>query len=223
MTYRPDIDGLRAIAVLAVLFFHAGFAGFSGGFIGVDVFFVISGFLITKLIVADGQFSLLGFYQRRARRIFPALTLVMLVASIAAYIFFMPEEFAAFDRRFVIVEDVPVGAEFDVAYAARAMHIQAILGRGHDQLHTTRFGISRERYEIQLASYRPILDEIAKAPNVSIVPLIDQLCDSQFCAGARNGVLLYRDGYHLSKAGGELFSDLFFHVIARADAAQRER
>ena len=127
------------------------------------------------------------------------------------------------DRRFVIVEDVPVGAEFDVAYAARAMHIQAILGRGHDQLHTTRFGISRERYEIQLASYRPILDEIAKAPNVSIVPLIDQLCDSQFCAGARNGVLLYRNGDHLSKAGGELFADLFFHVIARADAAQRER
>jgi peptidoglycan/LPS O-acetylase OafA/YrhL len=78
--YRPDIDGLRAIAILAVLAFHAFPAALSGGFVGVDVFFVISGYLITGLLLNDlahGRFSLIGFYQRRIRRIFPALILVL--------------------------------------------------------------------------------------------------------------------------------------------------
>ncbi len=73
--YRPEIDGLRAIAVSAVVFYHAGL-GTSGGFVGVDVFFVISGFLITSLILKDldaGTFSLTGFWERRIRRIMPAL------------------------------------------------------------------------------------------------------------------------------------------------------
>ena len=82
MRYRRDIDGLRAIAVLPVILFHAGFTIFPGGFVGVDVFFVISGYLITRLILADldgGHFSLMHFYERRARRILPAL-FVMLAA-----------------------------------------------------------------------------------------------------------------------------------------------
>ncbi len=76
LKYRADIDGLRAIAVLAVIFFHADIPGFSGGFVGVDVFFVISGFLITSIIlkeIHDGTFSIAKFYERRIRRIFPAL------------------------------------------------------------------------------------------------------------------------------------------------------
>ncbi len=80
LKYRPDIDGLRAIAVLAVLFYHAELETFSGGFVGVDVFFVISGFLITKKISSDIQakkFSLVTFYERRIRRIFPALFVVI--------------------------------------------------------------------------------------------------------------------------------------------------
>jgi peptidoglycan/LPS O-acetylase OafA/YrhL len=80
--YRPDIDGLRAFAVTAVIGFHAGLGAFAGGYIGVDVFFVISGYLITRIIdreIDDGRFSLLKFYERRVRRIFPAL-LVMLLA-----------------------------------------------------------------------------------------------------------------------------------------------
>jgi peptidoglycan/LPS O-acetylase OafA/YrhL len=74
-TYRPDIDGLRAIAVLAVVFYHSGITVFSGGYVGVDVFFVISGFLITTIIVReidDGSFSVANFYERRMRRILPA-------------------------------------------------------------------------------------------------------------------------------------------------------
>lgn len=72
MQYRAEIDGLRAIAVIAVILFHAGFGGFQGGFIGVDVFFVISGYLITLTVLTDIQrasFSLIHFYERRARRL----------------------------------------------------------------------------------------------------------------------------------------------------------
>ena len=75
MKYRAEIDGLRAIAVIPVILFHAGFTQFSGGFVGVDVFFVISGYLITTIILSEkeqGTFSLINFYERRARRILPA-------------------------------------------------------------------------------------------------------------------------------------------------------
>ena len=88
--YRPDIDGLRAISVVAVMLYHAEFQVFSGGFIGVDVFFVISGYLITQMVLGDfakGSFSLSHFYERRVRRILPAL-LVMLSATVPlAYVF----------------------------------------------------------------------------------------------------------------------------------------
>lgn len=80
--YRPEIDGLRSIAVLPVILFHAGFSIFSGGYVGVDVFFVISGYLITGILLRDiaaEDFSIWRFYERRARRILPALLLVMLV------------------------------------------------------------------------------------------------------------------------------------------------
>ena len=79
MEYRPEIDGLRALAVVPVILFHAGFQSFAGGFVGVDVFFVISGYLITSIILADKKaerFSLRAFYERRARRILPALFFV---------------------------------------------------------------------------------------------------------------------------------------------------
>lgn len=90
--YRPEIDGLRAIAILPVLFFHAHIRGFSGGYVGVDVFFVISGYLITTIVtrgVADGNFSFAHFYERRVRRIFPPLFLVLACCTVAA-LFLLP-------------------------------------------------------------------------------------------------------------------------------------
>ena len=85
LAYRPDIDGLRAIAVLAVLFFHTEVPGFGGGFVGVDIFFVISGFLITSILLNDikeDNFSIARFYERRIRRIFPALFPVIIFSLI---------------------------------------------------------------------------------------------------------------------------------------------
>ena len=99
--YRPDIDGLRAIAVVPVVLFHAGFTSVSGGFVGVDVFFVISGYLITQLLLNDirsGSFSIARFYERRIRRIFPALFAVIGASSLAAWFIFMPGEMAYFAR-----------------------------------------------------------------------------------------------------------------------------
>ncbi len=93
--YRPDIDGLRAVAVSIVVLFHYGFAGFSGGFVGVDVFFVISGYLITAITrgeIERGRFSLAAFYERRARRIVPALVAVLLATGIASLFVFLPED-----------------------------------------------------------------------------------------------------------------------------------
>ena len=93
MKYRSEIDGLRAIAVIPVILFHAGIQTFQGGFIGVDVFFVISGYLITTIMLLDvksGSFSILNFYERRARRILPALFLVMFVSLPFAWFWLSP-------------------------------------------------------------------------------------------------------------------------------------
>jgi peptidoglycan/LPS O-acetylase OafA/YrhL len=96
MTYRPDIDGLRAVAVLCVVLFHVGTNYSNGGFVGVDVFFVISGYLITRTIdreISAGRFSLVAFYERRARRIFPALFAVLGVTFAAALVLLPPADF----------------------------------------------------------------------------------------------------------------------------------
>jgi peptidoglycan/LPS O-acetylase OafA/YrhL len=93
LKYRAEIDGLRALAVVPVILFHAGFELFSGGFVGVDVFFVISGYLITTILIEDienNRFSLVNFYERRARRILPALLLVLLVTYAVSYLIYLP-------------------------------------------------------------------------------------------------------------------------------------
>lgn len=98
--YRPDIDGLRAIAVLAVLLYHVGFDRLSGGFVGVDVFFVISGFLITKLLTSEygrsGKIDFKSFYIRRAKRLLPALFFTLIVTTIVAVLIFTPQRLAIY-------------------------------------------------------------------------------------------------------------------------------
>src|ERR1017187_1261416 len=88
-SFRPDVEGLRAVAVGVVVLFHAGVPGFGGGYVGVDIFFVISGFVITKLLLRmvekSGRPRFGEFYARRARRILPAAALVALIAVFAAY------------------------------------------------------------------------------------------------------------------------------------------
>ena len=101
MKYRPEIDGLRALSVVPVILFHAGFELFSGGFVGVDVFFVISGYLITTILIEDienKRFSIVNFYERRARRILPALFFVMLVCIPFAWKIFNPFQFREFSQ-----------------------------------------------------------------------------------------------------------------------------
>jgi peptidoglycan/LPS O-acetylase OafA/YrhL len=98
LNYRPDIDGLRAIAVLSVVFFHAFPDQVPGGFIGVDIFFVISGYLISSIIfksLATGDFSFADFYVRRVKRIFPALLLVIAVCMFIGWHSLFPDEYAA--------------------------------------------------------------------------------------------------------------------------------
>ena len=106
MKYRAEIDGLRAIAVVPIILFHAGFEYFSGGFVGVDVFFVISGYLITTIILSEkeqGTFSLVNFYERRFRRSLPALFMVMLVSLIFSLLWLMPSYMEDFSQSLMAV------------------------------------------------------------------------------------------------------------------------
>ena len=106
MKYRAEIDGLRALAVLPVILFHAGFEWFSGGFVGVDVFFVISGYLITTIIIsemAEDKFSIVNFYERRARRILPALFFVMAICIPFAWMWLTPLHLKDFGQSLVAV------------------------------------------------------------------------------------------------------------------------
>ncbi|MDR5899551.1 acyltransferase family protein [Halomonas vilamensis] len=106
MEYRREVDGLRAIAVLPVILFHADFELFSGGYVGVDVFFVISGYLITLVIISDlekQKFTIRKFYERRARRILPALFFVMLCCIPFAWIWMLPSQIEDFAQALIAI------------------------------------------------------------------------------------------------------------------------
>ena len=106
-SYRRDIDGLRAIAVLPVVLFHAGVPGLSGGFVGVDVFFVISGYLITGILVGEaqqGRLSIGRFYERRVRRIAPALLVMLFFSAAAAHLTLFPSQYVSFGQSLIASE-----------------------------------------------------------------------------------------------------------------------
>lgn len=102
--YRRDVDGLRGLAVTAVVLFHAHVFPFTGGYVGVDVFFVISGYLITSIILGDfgeGQFTFTKFYGRRARRILPALMLMLVVVTIPCMVLLLPDELVKYGQNLI--------------------------------------------------------------------------------------------------------------------------
>ena len=106
MNYRREIDGLRALAVMPVMFFHAGFSIFSGGFVGVDIFSVISGYLISSIILAKmeaGTFTLANFYERVASRILLAFFVVMFAWIPFAFLSLLPQDMKSFSQSLLAV------------------------------------------------------------------------------------------------------------------------
>jgi peptidoglycan/LPS O-acetylase OafA/YrhL len=142
--YRPEVDGLRAVAVLAVLGFHAGFAPLRGGFAGVDVFFVISGYLITRILAREfdtGTFSFARFYERRARRLLPALGVVLLSCSAMAWHWLPPVDLVRFTRSLLAtLAFVPnLLAWREVGYFGEAAELEPLL-------HTWSLGVEEQYY-----------------------------------------------------------------------------
>ena len=151
LTYRPEIDGLRAIAVGAVVLYHSqisifGEKVFKGGFIGVDIFFVISGYLITSIILKElittGSFSFKYFYERRIRRILPALLLVMLVSLPFAWMYFIPSSFIDFSKS--ILYSLGFSSNFYFHYSGQ--EYGAIDGLLKPFLHTWSLSVEEQFY-----------------------------------------------------------------------------
>ena len=142
--YRPDIDGLRALAVASVVLFHVNAWPFSGGYVGVDVFFVVSGYLITGIVLSDvaaGQFSIARFYERRARRILPALFVMLAVSSILAVVLFIPPDLVAFAKSAAAT----VAFSSNFLFQAQAGYFDAA-AELKPLLHTWSLGIEEQFY-----------------------------------------------------------------------------
>lgn len=146
MNYRADIDGLRALAVIPVLLYHVGVPGFAGGFVGVDIFFVISGYLICGMIDADirnGSFSLGNFYKRRILRILPALFVMLLVTSLLAYAYCLPVELIDFSKSLASA----VGSVANFYFAQTAGYFDGP-AETKPLLHTWSLGVEEQFYFI---------------------------------------------------------------------------
>lgn len=142
--YRPDIDGMRAVAVVAVVLFHLDFRMVGGGFVGVDIFFVISGYLIGKSILEqrrEGRFSLGDFYQKRLRRIAPALVAVLAATTIAGWFILLPKPFEDYGASLVaaVLSVANIYFWLDTDYFAAAAHEQPLL-------HTWSLGVEEQFY-----------------------------------------------------------------------------
>ena len=153
LSYRPEIDGLRAVAVLSAIFYHAqisilGIEPFKGGYIGVDIFFVISGYLITSLMLkeleANKNFSFLGFYERRCRRILPVLFFIILVFLPFSWFYLIPPAFEDFSRS--ILYAVGFGSNFFFHYSG--LEYAGVAGMYKPFLHTWSLSVEEQYYII---------------------------------------------------------------------------
>lgn len=142
--YRPDIDGLRAIAVLSVIVFHFADRQLPGGYRGVDIFFVLSGYLITQIIhgeILARRFTLRGFYERRVRRIVPALLVLLAFSSVAAVLILLPSDLVRFAK--ALLATLAFGANI---YAWRDTNYFSPLADEKPLLHTWSLGVEEQFY-----------------------------------------------------------------------------
>ncbi|MBL8510609.1 MAG: acyltransferase [Betaproteobacteria bacterium] len=181
MRYRREIDGLRALAVIPVILFHAGFQSWGGGFVGVDVFFVISGYLITSIILAEkqaGTFTLANFYERRARRILPALFLVLFACLPFAWLWLLPLDMKSFSQSLIAVAGFASNILFwrTSGYFETAAELKPLL-------HTWSLAIEEQYYLLfplfLLATWR-----LGKRWVISILVIVSilSLCAAQWAA-----------------------------------------
>lgn len=167
--YRQDIDGLRAVAVVPVVLFHFRLAPFSGGYVGVDVFFVISGFLITSLIYAEmreGRFSIVNFYERRVRRILPALFFVLAVATVLALLLLFPVDLNLYARSLIATTVFASNFEFwrQTGYFAGASGTKPLL-------HTWSLAVEEQFYLI----YPAILFAFRKLSRFRLLAIVSAI------------------------------------------------
>lgn len=187
------VDGLRALAVLSVIFFHFDIPGFSGGYIGVDIFFVISGFLITRIIVAEieltGRFSFINFYKRRVRRLFPALLFVLILTSLAALLLFTPENLVQYGGSLAsaALSVSNILFWFESGYFDAGSHLKPLL-------HTWSLSVEEQFY-----MFWPLLLLLMSSKNKKIAAIIFLGLGS-----------FYLNYYYVSKAQPGFESALFF-------------
>ncbi len=170
--YRPALDGLRGLAVSAVVFFHGGVAALSGGFLGVDTFFVLSGFLITSLLLAEydrhGRIRLVAFWGRRARRLLPALLVMLATVAIA-------------------------GSD-----GARVVLLTASYTRRSER---PDGGLYPEDDPARVDAWNALLRQVATADAATVLDLAGMTCPGGTFTWTVNGVRIRSDGLHFTPAG----------------------
>ena len=209
--YRPEIDGLRALAVISVLIFHLNAAWLPGGFIGVDIFFVISGFLITTIISKElirKEFSFSAFYARRAKRIFPALFAVLIFCSLFAYISLPPDDYKSFFKalRYVLLQFGNVHFSQEVDYFAQGLSPSPLL-------HTWSLGVEEQFYLLwpllMALSYKWVPQTLR--PLLFLLVLVSSLIASQLLLSLdakQSYYMVYSRGWELLLGGVLAFGKL---------------
>jgi acyltransferase-like protein/SGNH domain-containing protein len=178
--YRSEIDGLRALAVIPVILFHAGVPYIGGGFVGVDIFFVISGYLITLSLQADESFSPIDrvtrFYERRVKRIIPALVVVVVAALVAGVALLLPVDLMQLGKSAI----------------ATAFFTSNIWFWSRTLAHNGAFP------QIRPSQLPESFHNVIGSSNVQVVNLSEALCLGGTCAPAKGHNALYGDGNHIS-------------------------